>query len=188
MRLDDERPSENVEDRRGGGMGGFGFPRGGGRRVRIPMGRSRGGMGIGGIILILALSYFLGINPLEMFNGGGGLAPTGQRDVSTRQIPGGGSRQAANDAGKVFVAKVLGTTERTWDRIFNQQLRKYYRKPKLVLFSGYVRSACGMAGAAMGPFYCPRDRKVYIDLSFYEDMKRKLGAPGDFAQAYVIAH
>ncbi len=188
MRLDDERPSENVEDRRGGGMGGFGFPRGGGRRVRIPVGRSRGGIGIGGIILILALSYFLGINPLEMLNGGGGLAPTQQRDVSTRQIPGSGNRQASNDAGKIFVAKVLGTTERTWERVFSQQLGKYYRKPTLVLFSGYVRSACGMAGAAMGPFYCPRDGKVYIDLSFYDDMKRKLGAPGDFAQAYVIAH
>ena len=188
MRLDDERPSENVEDRRGGGMGGFGFPRGGGRRVRIPVGRSRGGIGIGGIIVILALSYFLGINPLEMLNGGGGLAPTQQREVSTRQIPGGGSGRTTDDAGKVFVAKVLGTTERTWEKVFSQQLGKFYRKPKLVLFSGYVRSACGMAGAAMGPFYCPRDSKVYIDLSFYDDMKRKLGAPGDFAQAYVIAH
>ena len=184
MRLDDERPSDNIEDRRGAG-GGFGFPGGGGRRVRIPMGRSRGGMGLGGIILLLALSYFLGINPLDMITGGGQLAPTSQREVSSRQMPPG---TVKNDPGKAFVARVLGTTERTWQKVFNQQLHKFYKPPKLVLFSGYVRSACGMAQAAMGPFYCPADQKVYIDLSFYRDMKRKLGAPGDFAQAYVIAH
>ncbi len=184
MRLDDERPSDNIEDRRGAG-GGFGFPGGGGRRVRIPMGRSRGGMGIGGIILLLAISYFLGINPLDMITGGGQLAPTSQREVSSRQMP---PSVAKNDPGKIFVARVLGTTERTWQKVFNQQLHKFYKPPKLVLFSGFVRSACGMAQAAMGPFYCPADQKVYIDLSFYRDMKRKLGAPGDFAQAYVIAH
>jgi len=183
MRLDDERQSDNVEDRRSTG-GGFGFPGGGGR---VRLGRSRGGMGIGGIILLLAISYFLGFNPLDMITGGGrSLAPGGQRDVSTRQIPGQGG--GASDAGKVFVSKVLHTTERTWAKVFQEQLHRSYIPPKLVLFSGYVRSACGMAQAAMGPFYCPGDRKVYIDLSFYNDMKRKLGAPGDFAQAYVIAH
>jgi len=183
MRLDDERQSDKVEDRRGSSGGGFGFPGGG-----IRLGRSRGGMGIGGIILLLAISYFMGINPLEMiFGGGAGLSPTSQREVSTRQIPG-GTQVSANDPGKVFAAKVLHTTERTWDKIFRQQLHKTYVKPTLVLFTGRVRSACGMAAAAMGPFYCPGDQKVYIDLSFYNDMKRKLGASGDFAQAYVIAH
>ncbi len=183
MRLDDERQSENIEDRRSQG-GGFGFPGGGGPRIRV--GGRRGGMGIGGIILLLALSYFMGVNPLEMiFGGGAGLSPTSRRDVSTRQIPGGAP---ANDAGKVFAAKVLHTTERTWSRIFQNELGKTYVKPTLVLFRGRVRSACGMASAAMGPFYCPGDRKVYLDLSFYDDMKRKLGASGDFAQAYVIAH
>jgi uncharacterized protein len=82
---------------------------------------------------------------------------------------------------------VLGSTERVWDEIFKKMGRQY-KKPNLVLFSGYVQSACGMAQAAMGPFYCPLDQKVYIDLSFYQDMKSRLGAPGDFAQAYVIAH
>jgi len=92
-----------------------------------------------------------------------------------------------SDAGRDFVARVLGSTERIWTGIF-QQMGQTYPQPKLVLFSGFVQSACGMAQSAMGPFYCPRDNKVYIDLSFYQDMKNKLGAPGDFAQAYVIAH
>ncbi len=187
MRLDDERPSDNIEDRRSSG-GGFGFPMGGrGRRVRIPMGRSRGGMGIGGIILLLAISYFLGINPLELLTGGG-FSPPAQRQVTQRPAGQNGRPVTANDPGRVFVAKVLGTTERTWDKIFSRQLGRRYQKPTLVLFRGSVRSACGMAGAAMGPFYCPPDKKVYIDLSFYDTMKRRLGAGGDFAQAYVIAH
>ena len=91
------------------------------------------------------------------------------------------------DVGRDFVARVLGSTERVWTEKF-QEMGRQYQKPTLVLFSGFVQSACGMAQSAMGPFYCPGDNKVYIDLSFYQDMKNKLGAPGDFAQAYVIAH
>ena len=197
MRLDDEQPSENIEDRRGmdgGGM--FRLPRGGGfggRRVRIPLGRRGGGMGLGTIVLLLVVAYFMGVNPLTLiFGDGGGLLPGGVHDTATRHAPApgsqGGVRSARNDPERLFVARVLGTTERTWDRIFRQRLGRAYEKPKLVLFSGSVRSACGFASAAMGPFYCPADRKVYLDLSFFRDMRRRLGASGDFAQAYVIAH
>jgi uncharacterized protein len=210
MRLDNEKPSENVEDRRGQGAGGggFGFPGGGGmggRRINIPMGGGRGGgMSIGTIALLvvayLALKFLFGIDLLDMMNGGtGGIQlpgqsteyqlPDGQTDVTEAPIPGGGTGNAnvTADAGKDFVARVLGSTERTWTDIF-QKMGKTYEKPPLVLFSGFVQSACGNAQSAMGPFYCPRDSKVYIDLSFYQDMKNKLGAPGDFAQAYVVAH
>ena len=196
MRLDDERPSENIEDRRTEGAG-FPFPRRGGfggmggPRIRIPLGGRGGGMGLGTILLLLVVSYFMGINPLSMIFGGGGGLPIPGGQVTQRPAPAGyssGQRTAMNDREKLFVAKVLGTTERTWDRIFRQTLGRTYEKPKLVLFSGSVRSACGMASAAMGPFYCPVDRKVYLDLSFFRDMRSKLGASGDFAEAYVIAH
>ena len=181
MRLDDERESSNIEDRRG--RGGFGFP-GGGRRIRIPTGGRGGGIGIGGIIIILIMMFVFGINPLDMLGGGGGGSVTPQQtEYQAPPKTGGGSE----DEMKTFVSKVLGTTERTWQQIFAQQNRQY-QAPRLVLFSGFVQSACGAAQSGMGPFYCPLDSKVYIDLSFYRDMRAKLGAPGDFAQAYVIAH
>lgn len=201
MRLDDERPSHNIEDRRGAGgaRGPFRFPRFpggrggfGGRRVRLPMGRRSGGFGIGTIVLLLGLAWLMGINPLSLIFGGGGGGlpmPSPTREVATGPgVPGNPAGSQRNDAEKMFVAKVLGTTERTWDRIFRQRLGREYVKPKLVLFSGQVSSACGFASAAMGPFYCPLDSKVYLDFSFFRDMQRKLGASGDFAQAYVIAH
>jgi uncharacterized protein len=210
MRLDDEKPSDNVEDRRGqGGFGGGGggFPGGmGGRRINIPMGGGRGGgMSIGTIVLLvlgyLALKFLFGVDLLDMMNGGGGgmqlpgqtteyqLPEAQTKQVDAAPVPGGGTGQAdvTTDAGKDFVGRVLGSTERAWTEIF-QQMGRDYPEPKLVMFSGFVQSACGMAQSAMGPFYCPRDQKVYIDLSFYKDMKNKLGAPGDFAQAYVVAH
>ena len=206
MRLDNEKPSENVEDRRGqgGAGGGFGFPGGGGRRINIPMGGGRGGMSISTLILLVvvyfAIKFFLGIDLLEVLNGGGVQAPgsgtntemtlpNGSTDAADSASIGGGatSNDVTGDAGKDFVARVLGSTERVWGGVF-QKMGKTYENPKLVLFTGFVQSACGMAQSAMGPFYCPRDQKVYIDLSFYQDMKNKLGAPGDFAQAYVIAH
>jgi hypothetical protein len=201
MRLDNERPSDNVEDRRGQG-GGFGFPGGGGRRIQIPMGGRGGGMGIGTIVIILIVMWLMGLNPLDILTGGSGgrgvqlpgdIGRVELPDASTEvQNPGetGGGVQGTDvttDAGKDFVSRVLGSTERVWSSIF-QKMGQQYPAPKLVLFSGYVQSACGMAQSAMGPFYCPNDQKVYIDLSFYQDMKSKLGAPGDFAQAYVIAH
>jgi predicted metalloprotease len=202
MRLDDERPSDNIEDRRGqGGGGGFGFPGGGGGRINIPMGGGRGGgMSMGTIITMLiigAIMYFVfGINPIDMMNGGGGggqtteyQLPDTDTKINPAPVPGGGTGQAdvTADAGKDFVGRVLGSTERAWTDIFAKS-GKDYPEPKLVMFSGFVQSACGMAQSAMGPFYCPNDQKVYIDLSFYRDMKNKLGAPGDFAQAYVVAH
>jgi uncharacterized protein len=205
MRLDNEKPSDNVEDRRGqGGGGGFGFPGGsgmGGRRINIPMGGGRGGFSMSTIVLIAlaALAYYLftGRNPLSDF--GDGLSGPGQQteyqlpDTNTQVNPapvpgeGTGTADVTTDAGKDFVSRVLGSTERAWTEIFSKSGRDY-PEPNLVMFSGFVQSACGMAQSAMGPFYCPRDQKVYIDLSFYKDMKNKLGAPGDFAQAYVIAH
>jgi uncharacterized protein len=206
MRLDNEKPSENIDDRRGqGGGGGFGFPGGGGmggRRINIPMGGGRGGMSISTIVMLviayLALKFIFGVDLLDMMNGGGMQVPGQQTeyqipntptDVTEAPVPGTGTgtTNVDSDAGRDFVARVLGSTERTWEGIF-QKMGKTYEKPQLVMFSGFVQSACGAAQSAMGPFYCPRDSKVYIDLSFYQDMKNKLGAPGDFAQAYVIAH
>jgi predicted metalloprotease len=203
VRLDQENPSDRVEDQRGRGFGrgGFGFP--GGRRIVVPMG-GRGGFGLS-TILLLVLIYFaakllFGIDLADIFTRGGVQIPgdqtgteynlpRGDTDVTNPGDTGGGvgSREVNTDAGKDFVARVLGSTERVWDEIFRKMGRQY-QKPNLVLFSGYVQSACGMAQSAMGPFYCPLDQKVYIDLSFYQDMKSRLGAPGDFAQAYVIAH
>lgn len=207
MRLDNEKPSDNIEDRRGqGGGGGFNLPGGGGGgRINIPMGGRGGGFSVSTIILLViayfAIKLIFGIDLLQVINGGG-MSPTGQGSEIT--IPG-GDTQVTNaddtqgtgagtstgdvtaDAGREFVSRVLGSTERVWGKIFSG-MGKTYEQPKLVLFSGFVQSACGMAQSAMGPFYCPGDHKVYIDLSFYQDMKTKLGAPGDFAQAYVVAH
>lgn len=196
MRLDNEKPSSNIEDQRGRG-GGFGFPGGGGggmRRVNIPMG-GRGGFSIKTIIFLVIIYFVLKMLGIDLL---GGLNPGQQSqfdvpDVSTDVVqdsgPGAGTGPATadSDAGRNFVSRVLGSTERVWSDIF-KNMGQDYPEPKLVLFSGFVQSACGMAQSAMGPFYCPRDQKVYIDLSFYQDMKNKLGAPGDFAQAYVIAH
>jgi len=203
MRLDNERPSDNIEDRRDQG-GGFGFPRGGGG-FQIPMGRGGGGMSLQTIILLVAIyliaKFVFGYDLIDLINGSGQLQPPPGQEQSETQSPSPGGQSAQNnqtggqqqttdvtgDAGKDFVARVLGSTERAWTDKF-QQMGRQYVKPKLVLFNGFVQSACGMAQSAMGPFYCPGDQKVYIDLSFYQDMKNKLGAPGDFAQAYVIAH
>jgi hypothetical protein len=202
MRLDNEKPSDNIEDRRG--QGGFGFPRGGGsgRRVNFPIGGRGGGLSLRTIIVLIvvyfALKWMFGIDLLQVINGGvqdpGGTGteittPGGSTDVAGGggNAGGTGTADVTGDAGKQFVSRVLGSTERVWDGIFTN-MGQSYEKPKLVLFTGFVQSACGMAQSATGPFYCPGDRKVYIDLSFYRDMKDKLGAPGDFAQAYVIAH
>jgi predicted metalloprotease len=175
------RQSSNVEDRRGAG-GRSPFGRGG---LRIPVGRggvrrAGGGIGIGGIILILIISWILGINPLTLLTGG---------DIG---LDGGGyeqqtSRAPADDETAAFIRTVLAETEDTWNGIF-QASGENYREPTLVLFSGQVQSACGFASAATGPFYCPGDQKVYLDTSFFQELKQKFGAAGDFAEAYVIAH
>ncbi len=151
--------------------------------MRIPIGRRGGGMGLGTLAVLLVVAWLFGINPLDILTGGGNIQLPGQLPGTVQpQAP-----SARDDKMKDFVARVLGSTERTWGRIFSQRGQRYV-KPRLVLFTGYVNSACGMAQSAMGPFYCPGDSKVYIDLSFYNDLSAKLGAPGDFAEAYVIAH
>lgn len=161
MRLDNERESSNVEDRRASG-----------RRV----GR-RGGIGIGTILLALVAMYF-GVDPSLVFKVGQGMNQSAP--VETQPIP-------ENDEMGRFVSKVLGSTEDTWGKIF-QSSGQRYPAPKLVLFRGQTPTACGTGQSAMGPFYCPADKKVYIDLAFYDQMRSKFNAPGDFAQAYVIAH
>jgi predicted metalloprotease len=150
-----------------------------GRGMRVPIG-GRGGIGIGGIIVLLLLWLVFGINPLELLSGGGVQIPR-QTETQTR------TGEVANDQTTEFVARVLGSTERVWEEKFKATGRRY-QPPTLVLFSDAVRSACGMAQAAVGPFYCPPDQKVYIDLAFFDEMARRLGASGDFAHAYVIAH
>ena len=157
------RRSDNVEDRRGSGPG-------------MPL---VAGGGIGSIILVLVALYF-GIDPSVVLQGGGQPAPT-------TQAPAASSRGGGDDQIKQFVSVVLADTEDTWRQLFRGMNREY-RDPTLVLFTGSVQSACGMAGAAVGPFYCPGDQKLYLDTSFFRDLRDRFGAPGDFAQAYVIAH
>ena len=204
MRWRGERESENVEDRRGEG-GGFGFPFPGGG-MRFPSGGSGrgGGIGILGILIILGLMFFFGVDPSVILQGGppdGGQGnfpdiqlPQSRPDTTNFPTPGQQhgppiERPQTNneDDLKRFVSVVLGDTEDVWRDIFARYGERY-SDPKLVLFSGGVRSACGTGLAQMGPFYCPNDEKVYIDLDFYEELKNRFRAPGDFAQAYVIAH
>jgi len=163
MRLDEEQESQNIEDRRG-------------RRVS----RGIAGGGIGTLVIIL-LALFFGIDPRMLLQGNVEETNLPQAPAPQSQQPGG------EDEMRQFVAKVLGSTERTWSEIFKAAGRTY-QKPTLVLFSDAVESACGFAQAAAGPFYCGEDQKVYIDLSFYRDLRQRFQAPGDFAQAYVIAH
>ncbi|KAA0593821.1 putative metalloprotease [Azospirillum lipoferum] len=183
MRWQGGRESENVEDRRGqGGFGGGGFGGGfGGRGGGIRIGR--GGLGIGGAIVLLVVSMVLGVDPTVLLGGGE------QADQSTgrTRIGEAAPRSQADDELKRFVSVVLADTEDTWQGLF-QQMGRQYQDPTLVLFTGTVSSGCGRAQAAMGPFYCPMDRKLYIDLGFYRELRDRFRAPGDFAQAYVIAH
>jgi predicted metalloprotease len=164
MRWSTGRRSDNVEDRRG---------------LRLTPGKMTGG-GIGVILLALVAMYF-GVDPSVIYNSG--LVDTGP----TVQQGSPASRSPKEDKLADFVSVVLADTEDTWEAIFTAG-GSSYEKPHLVLFTDSVQSACGFASAATGPFYCPADRKVYIDLAFYEDLQNKLQAPGDFAQAYVIAH
>jgi len=141
--------------------------------------RRAGGGGIGAIIVILVVSYFLGINPLDLLSGN---APT---TSSYRQ--GQPTQAGSNDESRAFVATILADTEDTWTEIF-KSAGKDYPQPKLTLFTDQISSACGLASSASGPFYCPEDQNVYIDLGFFSELKQRFGAPGDFAEAYVIAH
>ncbi|MEO0618518.1 MAG: neutral zinc metallopeptidase [Pseudomonadota bacterium] len=209
---------EDRRGQKGGRGGfGFPFPRGGrGRQVRIPMGRGRGGGGMSlmTILIIGAVMYFVfGINPLDLLRGGGGGIPTPQIDTSdsssTRpqnfdvpRMPGSDTasrapgRQTAErrieqprtkDQAGQFVSAIFNNTEEVWKELF-PTFGKRYREPNMVLYTGYTQTGCGPGQAAMGPFYCPLDQKIYIDLTFFRTLEQRFGAPGDFAQAYVIAH
>jgi predicted metalloprotease len=165
MRIEDQERSSNIEDRRG-----------------MTIGRGAAGGGIG-LVVIALLVMFFGGDPSVLLDSA--LAPgSGQQAPQQSVARGAPSRE---DAMADFVAAVLGSTEETWTEIFARGGRTY-QKPVLVLFTGAVQSACGYAQAAVGPFYCPPDQKLYIDLAFYRDLQDRFRAPGDFAQAYVIAH
>lgn len=162
MKLGDQRASGNVEDRRGIGIG--------------------GGLGVGGIVIAL-IAYFLGFDPGAAMNVAEQVAIQRPGQQVGREAP----RGAPADEMGQFVSRILGSTEEVWGKLF-QQSNSQYRPPTLVLYDGQVRSACGMGQSAMGPFYCPGDEKLYIDLAFFRDLQIRFQAPGDFAQAYVIAH
>jgi len=180
MKWEGNRESDNVEDRRNGGGGGFSGGGGGGLG---PLGALLSGrLGVGTIVIALLGGWVLGINPLTILNAlSGGGAPTAQVQQAPAQRP------PADDKMAKFVSTVLADTEDVWGEVFSKGGGSY-RNPKLVLFRGATPTACGQGQSAMGPFYCPADQKVYIDLGFYETLQKQLGAPGDFAQAYVIAH
>jgi predicted metalloprotease len=164
--------SGDIEDRRDSSGGGFGFGGGGGF----------GGihLGLGGTLLLLVLSLVFRTNLLSLFSGG---APEPSRTATADR-----SRDAAEGPAVQFVSFVLDDAQTTWDQILPQQTGRPYRHAKLVLFRDVIDSACGTAESATGPFYCPLDEKVYLDLSFFEELKDRFGAPGEFAQAYVVAH
>ncbi|MFN6107125.1 MAG: neutral zinc metallopeptidase [Planctomycetaceae bacterium] len=165
MRLENQRASENIEDRRG-----------------LKAGPVLVGGGLSALFLALLVS-FLGGDPQQVLQkqaqpgGRGGRGGEAQQELSPEDVRKG-----------EFVKRILGSTEDVWTELFPKELGKRYQQPTLVMFSGQTKSACGFANAAVGPFYCPADQKVYIDLAFYDELKNKFRAPGDFAQAYVVAH
>jgi len=187
MRLDDMPESGNVEDRRGDG-GGFG---GGGGMGGMPIGT--GGLGIGGMVVLGLIGWALGIDPFLLINGANVIVGGNQGGYEQRQPQQQDTRRTgtpSDEAGK-FVARVLGSTEVQWKDIFSKE-GQTYRAPKLVMFSGATRSACGTAQSAMGPFYCPNDREVYLDTAFFRELETRFrgcsGKACDFSKAYVIAH
>ena len=166
MRWGGQRESGNIEDRRG-------------------MGPARGGLAIGGggLLLVLVVSFITGTNPLTLLN----MIESGQEMTSSPAVQAPESSGPPTDKLGKFASVVLADTEDTWKAVLRSQGREY-EEPRLVLFTGAVHSACGLSSAAVGPFYCQRDRKIYLDLSFFNELANRLGAPGEFAQAYVIAH
>ena len=185
MKWQGRERSSNIEDRRGQGGGGFGRMGGGNLGgIRIPGGgrSAGGGLGIGGIIVVLGFIWFAtGQNPIDILTGG--MSGSGTQSSSQYTPP----TNASEDELGQFVGVVVKETENLWPEVFKQN-NLNYKAPTVVLFSGATQSGCGMAQSASGPFYCPNDQKVYIDLAFYDQLRQQFGAPGDFAQAYVIAH
>ncbi|KQT54723.1 hypothetical protein ASG43_03915 [Aureimonas sp. Leaf454] len=181
MQWKGRRQSSQIEDRRGGGGGG-GMPGGGGFRIPMRTGAGGGGLGIVGMIIIGAVLWFgFGVNPIDIFMNG---QSSGGSVTQTANGPG---VQGTADEADDFVATVLADTEDVWTQRF-QAAGETYQLPTLVLFNGAVASACGQASSASGPFYCPGDQKLYIDLTFFRQLRDQLNSPGDFAQAYVVAH
>jgi uncharacterized protein len=198
---EEDRESRNVEDRRSERGPMFRFPAGmgRGRTVQIPLGS--GGISLGSLLIIGVLLLLFGVNPLDLLSEAnypqvpqmphseqGAPRQTAERGAPS-EIPGlpGGRAVQTEDDMKRFVSQVLADTEDVWGKVF-AGFGRHYSDPSMVLFTGATRTACGTGLAAMGPFYCPLDRKIYIDLTFYDQLKRRFDAPGDFAQAYVIAH
>ncbi|MBS7704119.1 KPN_02809 family neutral zinc metallopeptidase [Chelatococcus asaccharovorans] len=176
MRWDDFRRSDNVEDRRGGGGGGF----------RVPTGGRGGRLGIGTIVVLGLLGWALGIDPrllitgAEMLSGGSEYSEPAPQQTGRLGQP--------QDRDGQFASAILGNTEDVWKVVLPQQVAVNYQVPRMVLFSGGTRSGCGIAQSATGPFYCPLDRSVYLDLDFFREMRSRFNVSGDFAYAYVIAH
>ncbi|WP_332698881.1 KPN_02809 family neutral zinc metallopeptidase [Devosia sp.] len=189
MKWRGRQQSSNIEDRRGqgggglGGLGGSSFGRGGGFRIPTGGGGSRGGIGsVIGIVVVLGIIWFAtGQNPIDILTGGS--SSGGSSASSSGQLPTTGEEAELRD----FVGVVVKETEDLWTEVF-QASSEDYPEPTVVLFNGGVNTACGAADSSTGPFYCPGDQKVYIDLSFYDQLREQFGAPGDFAQAYVLAH
>ena len=178
MRWEDFRSSSNVEDRRGEG-GGIGFPGGG-----------AGGLGIGTIVILCIIGWVTGINPAILIGGYEQVTQGGGRQQEERADPDAQARRRAppTDQSGKFAAAILGNTEDVWKEVLPNQTGKPYRPTTMVLYQGGTRSGCGSAQAAMGPFYCPIDKKIYLDTTFFREMAQKFGVKGDFAYAYVIAH
>jgi predicted metalloprotease len=184
MKWEDFRQSDNIEDRRGDGGGG------GGGGFSIPMGGGGGGLGIGTIVILGIIGYFLGIDPriliggAQMINGGGSSyqtqAPTPQRQAARTGAP-------SDQIGR-FVSAVLAQNEDVWSEVLPAQKGIKFTPAPLVLYDGATRSGCGSAQSAMGPFYCPNDKKIYLDTSFFQEMQSRFGGGGDFAYAYVVSH
>jgi predicted metalloprotease len=179
MRFGGRRESDNVESQSGGGLGGFGGGGGGGAGLLLGLVFSR--FGIGGVVVAVALLFFLGGNPLGLTGGGD------QAGAPTQSVDARGSSVCAADPARHFSCQVLASTEDRLTELFRAQ-GSTYTPPKLVFYPGSGDSGCGAAQSAMGPFYCPSDHRVYLDTSFFDELSRRYAAPGDFAQAYVVAH
>jgi predicted metalloprotease len=184
MRLDDYRTSDNVGDQRGQSFGGGGFGGGGGGGIfGLLFGIVASRFGIGGVIVLAIGAMLFGGNPMAMLGGGSGVAPS-SRTAATGQTA---ASACAVDAASKFSCQVLASTEDTWTRLFSERGQQY-QPAGLIFYSSRGQSGCGAAQSAMGPFYCPTDQRIYLDTDFYTELQRRFGAPGDFAQAYVIAH
>jgi len=175
MQYDNTPQSSNIEDRRGQGGGGGGM-------------MGRGGLGVGAIIVVFAISYFTGISPQVLMGGAEMLTRQSGSDTASTQPATTGPAADPNDPMRNFLSHVLGQTEEVWTTVLPAQAGVKYVPTPLVLYDGATRSGCGGARSAMGPFYCPTDKKVYLDTSFFRDMKTKYGGGGEFAYAYVVAH